>query len=403
MKKTILLIVLALILNSTFIIHNSEAQWEQCDSIYDGIVFSLAISGNTIFAGTNDSGVYLSTNNGQNWTQSALNNKDVYCFAINGNNIFAGTNNGVWLSTNNGQTWIQTGLNHTINFSLAISGNNIFTGCYNNQGVLFSINNGQTWTHTSLNNKDVYSLAINENIIFAGTYYSGIYFSTNNGRTWTQTSLTNSVVRSLAISGNNIFAGTYNFSSPSGVYLSTNNGQTWTQTALNNQHVPSLVISGNNIFAGTGSGVFHSTNNGSTWLNKNQGFSVVPRVNSLLIANGYIFAGTEGYSVWRRSYSEIIGIKQISELVPSSYSLSQNYPNPFNPVSKIQYELPRAGVVRLAVYDVMGREIEMLVNERQAAGSYETVWDGTRFASGVYFYRLTAEGYRETRKMLLIR
>jgi len=98
-----------------------------------------------------------------------------------------------------------------------------------------------------------------------------------------------------------------------------------------------------------------------------------------------------------------VGVLPISSEVPASYSLSQNYPNPFNPSTSIRYELPRAGVVRLAVYDVMGREVETLVNERQAAGSYEAVWDGTRFASGVYFYRLTAEGYGETRKMLLIR
>ena len=94
---------------------------------------------------------------------------------------------------------------------------------------------------------------------------------------------------------------------------------------------------------------------------------------------------------------------QISSVIPASYSLSQNYPNPFNPVTKIRYDLPRAGVVRLVVYDVMGREVEMLVNERQAAGSYEAVWDGTRFASGVYFYRLTADGYSEPRKMLMIK
>jgi len=98
-----------------------------------------------------------------------------------------------------------------------------------------------------------------------------------------------------------------------------------------------------------------------------------------------------------------IGIININSEIPASYSLSQNYPNPFNPVTRIRYDMPRAGVVRLAVYDVMGREIEMLVNERHAAGSYEAVWDGTRFASGVYFYRLTAEGYSETRNMMLIR
>ncbi|MCX6163117.1 MAG: T9SS type A sorting domain-containing protein, partial [Ignavibacteriae bacterium] len=145
------------------------------------------------------------------------------------------------------------------------------------------------------------------------------------------------------------------------------------------------------------------TNNGTSWVEKNQGFNIIPTVRSLLITNNYIFLGTDGQSVWRRSYSEIIGIQNISTETPARYSLSQNYPNPFNPVTRIRYELPRAGVVKLAVYDVMGREVEMLVNERQSAGSYEAVWDGTRFASGVYFYRLTAEGYKETRKMILIR
>jgi len=96
-------------------------------------------------------------------------------------------------------------------------------------------------------------------------------------------------------------------------------------------------------------------------------------------------------------------VNTISTNIPDKYSLSQNYPNPFNPVTRIRYDLPRAGVVKLGVYDVMGREVETLVNERQTAGSYEATFDGSRFASGVYFYRLTAEGYGETRKMLMIK
>ncbi len=78
-----------------------------------------------------------------------------------------------------------------------------------------------------------------------------------------------------------------------------------------------------------------------------------------------------------------VGVKNISIEIPTSFSLSQSYPNPFNPVTKIRYELPRSGSVRLAVSDVMGREIEMLVNERQTAGSYEATSNGSVFASGV--------------------
>jgi hypothetical protein len=101
--------------------------------------------------------------------------------------------------------------------------------------------------------------------------------------------------------------------------------------------------------------------------------------------------------------------------IPAEYSLQQNYPNPFNPVTKIRYDIPfcHSGVgrgyplaghlVKLIIFDALGREVETLMNERQSAGSYEAVWDGTRFASGVYFYRLTAEGYGETKRMILIR
>jgi hypothetical protein len=90
-------------------------------------------------------------------------------------------------------------------------------------------------------------------------------------------------------------------------------------------------------------------------------------------------------------------------------------PNPFNPVTKIRYDIPicHSGVgrgyplaghlVKLIIFDALGREVETLMNERQSAGSYEAVWDGTRFASGVYFYRLTAEGFGETKRMILIR
>ncbi len=117
------------------------------------------------------------------------------------------------------------------------------------------------------------------------------------------------------------------------------------------------------------------------------------------------FVGLKGCFINGVLYGDtlVTSVKNISSEVPDSYSLSQNYPNPFNPSTTIRYDLPRAGVVKLAVYDVIGREIEMLVNERQMAGSYEATFDGSRFASGVYFYRLTTEGYRETRKMFLIR
>jgi len=89
--------------------------------------------------------------------------------------------------------------------------------------------------------------------------------------------------------------------------------------------------------------------------------------------------------------------------VPSSYGLSQNYPNPFNPQTTIRYALAEDAQVRLVVYNVAGQEIKTLVDEGQEGGYHECVWDGEDVASGVYFYRLQAGDFVQTRKMVLIR
>jgi cyanophycinase-like exopeptidase len=89
--------------------------------------------------------------------------------------------------------------------------------------------------------------------------------------------------------------------------------------------------------------------------------------------------------------------------LPASYSLLQNYPNPFNPATVIPYELPASGDVRLTVYDMLGREVAVLVNERRGPGRYEAVFHAAELASGVYLYRLTAGGFVQTRRMALVR
>jgi hypothetical protein len=89
--------------------------------------------------------------------------------------------------------------------------------------------------------------------------------------------------------------------------------------------------------------------------------------------------------------------------VIKSFELSQNYPNPFNPTTLIQYRLPAVSHVTLKVYDVLGREVATLVNGRQTPGTYKVEFNGSRFASGVYFYRLQAGSYTKTMKLLLLK
>jgi outer membrane protein assembly factor BamB len=97
------------------------------------------------------------------------------------------------------------------------------------------------------------------------------------------------------------------------------------------------------------------------------------------------------------------GITGYEGTVLSKYSLSQNYPNPFNPVTKIRFKAPGADLITIKVFDISGKEISTLVNQRMNAGVYETEFAGTGLPSGVYLYRMEAGDYRETKKMILLR
>ncbi|MCX6638873.1 MAG: T9SS type A sorting domain-containing protein [bacterium] len=92
-----------------------------------------------------------------------------------------------------------------------------------------------------------------------------------------------------------------------------------------------------------------------------------------------------------------------STSIPTEYSLGQNYPNPFNPLTSISFNLPQAGLVKLTVFDVMGREVAQLVNGLREAGAHSITFDGSGLASGVYLYKFEAGDYTATNKMVLMK
>jgi hypothetical protein len=102
-------------------------------------------------------------------------------------------------------------------------------------------------------------------------------------------------------------------------------------------------------------------------------------------------------------YSNLVGIEPISSVIPDNFVLSQNYPNPFNPNTTIKFDIPKESFIKVAVYNVMGQELEVLVNQQVKAGEYKVTWNASKYASGIYFYKLISSGFVETRKMMLIK
>jgi photosystem II stability/assembly factor-like uncharacterized protein len=406
MKKIFLFVITLLIAHCTLKIEYCEAQWVRSSLTYNGTINALASNGSKIFAGVSVNGVYISTNNGNSWTQSVLNNRTIQSLAVDSNNLFAGSDS-IYHSTNSGISWSVLPLPEgRPAYSLALNGNRLFAGSISR--IFQTTNIGLSWMQTSYADHSFHALAIKGNIVFASLYgfSNGLYLSSNSGISWTEISFNSfESASSFVIIGDNIFAGTYG-NNTGGVYLSTNNGLNWTLTALNNQGVWSVTAISNNIFAGTQSnGIFYSSNNGQNWTQINQGFGFMPLAKTLLIANDYIYAGLNENSLWRRPLSEIInGVNNNKSEIPSAYLLEQNYPNPFNPNTIIRFQIKDSRFVTLKVYDLLGKEVAKLVNEKQAAGIYDVSFDGSNLTSGIYFYSLFMDWVKiGTKRMVLLK
>jgi hypothetical protein len=227
--------------------------------------------------------------------------------------------------------------------------------------------------------------------------------STNNGTNWSgQTSGTNNLLYDVRFPNIGMMTILFAIGSNGTILKTTNAGVNWnpltsgTNNDLHEIHFTTYEIGytvGNN---GT---IRNTTNGGANWVSQTSGTT-----NNLW---SVFFVGyTVGFAVGengtiRKTTTGITGINPVSNNIPDNYKLLQNYPNPFNPSTNISFQLPKNSMTKISVYDILGNEVISLVNEQLIAGTYEISFDASKLPSGVYFCAMQAEGFSETKRMIL--
>ena len=238
---------------------------------------------------------------------------------------------------------------------------------------------------------------------------SDIFKSTDGGVSWSFqfSTIGTGVIKEFSFVNSNtgwIFTDGYR------VYKTTNGGNNWILQAnlMGPFNGHSICFSSINTGWVSGDSGFMSrtSDGGETWYLQNTNTtSFLNSVFFLTDSIGYSVGGG-GRIIFTNTSGSIVPVVNINTNMPGNFELFQNYPNPFNPATKIRFSIPpleggRGRITHLIIYDIVGREAAILVNESLLPGTYEVKFDGTNYPSGVYFYTLILDVYRETKKMLL--
>jgi len=390
----------------------------------NGISAIQAIDSLRLFALAPNRTLMKTTNSGGNWsvmdsTMFSLSISSM--FFINSNTGWLGNSTGVYKTTNAGINW-----SLSVTYGVPVTNIKFFnsgTGyaMHTNSALYKSTNFGDNWTQ-------VYQLPsgftiisfVDEQTGFIGRDYvssSYLWRTTNGGNNWSPVDTLSTYYTYKKIKFYNantgwaslFYQGTYPYTSSSFfIRKTTNGGLNWSDVSLvrTGDFYDMFIVNQNIIYVSDYWGNINvTTNAGLNWQSQLVSSS---KPFSISCFNKDIWISGEGGMILKGSQLVPIGINSINSSLPSSFYLSQNYPNPFNPTTNIKYQITGTpGVnnklVTLKIYDVLGKEIETLVNEKQSPGTYEVTWDGSNYPSGVYFYKLTAGDFTETKKMILLK
>lgn len=361
---------------------NGGINWSSLNSgLSDNLNSIYFLTPQTGYACGNAGKIIYTSNGGLNWiaAQSSVTDN---LFSIQGN-FCTGSNGNLLVTTNGGINW-QVSAGGFLSTYYGITSLSASTAAACGVNTIFqpliarTTNGGINWS------------------------YSSFYLNGNEGNLRDIIYLNSSSM--LAVS--NVWDGT------GGISFSSNSGVNWS-TQLFSLPLNSIDMAGSFGFsAGLQGYVLKTTDQGISWQQSQTGLTVNFRCADIIDSlNAYICG--DGGVIIKTTNGGITFIQPISNNTPEKFSLSQNYPNPFNPSTTIRFSIPllrgvsgeagRGMFTLLKIYDILGNEIETLVNQSIAPGTYSVEWNAANYPSGVYFYTLSSGDFRQTYKMVLIK
>ncbi len=416
------LIRILIFLSFIFLTTSAYCQWQTIQTPSTGFFHDVSIpSPNLIWAvGADDSFIVRSTDGGLNWVSFNRPSLQMYIiFAIDTNTawISGGNPNGrIYKTTSGGINWVEqtySPVSFINNIYFFNSNTGIFftdpvAGVY---GFFITRNGGNTWTRSP--NSPTGNILLTNNrmgvldtnlvwyVLYTTAGYRMLKLTGGLNNTWVSIPfMNNSPMTNVIFKDMNTALATNGLQ----VQISTNGGLNWTiknDSAIGSNIVRSFIHipSTDWVFVKSGWRVGMSFDFCESW----QPPALITDAGGIM--RGYdtnnIFIGGDIGKIFKYNHA-YIGIETLSSEIPENYSLSQNYPNPFNPSTNIEFSLPKAGLVKLTVYDILGAEV-FSISEQKQAGKYKVQFDGTSLASGLYFYTLKAGSFIETRKLVLVK
>lgn len=371
---------------------------------------------------TNTAVILRTTNSGFNW-ESVNPNTNILLRGVSFINASTGTAVGgnfsssvILRTTNSGLSWDSlhnptTNALRSVSFPPTGTGNVGYIVGFNGVAMKTS-DGGSNWSllNTGIATQTLFSVHFTDQN--TGTAVGGtqtdtatIIRTTNGGINWTiQNPNTTFLLRGVYFL--NTFSG-FAVGNNGTILKTTDGGSNWIVLQSN---ISGLLLrdiyfvnSLTGFIVGSGGKVFKTTNGGTTWDSISSGTNKDLQAVYFLNENFGTSVGFDGSIIHTNSGGVITSVYSPETGNPDKFTLSQNYPNPFNPKTVIRYSLSENNFVSLKVFDALGKEVMILINNMQIAGTYEVNFDAASFSSGIYYYKLESDNFSETKKMIILK